>query len=138
MKSHRPERVANVIREVVGEAIANKLSDPRIEPMTSVTRVEVSGDLEYAKVWVSIMGPSSAGQKTLAGLESARGYVQQLLARQLSIRHCPRLSFHLDESIKRATETIELIDKVMAEAEEHPLSPRGSETDADPLIGEGS
>ena len=117
MKSHRPERVANVIRTVVSDAIANKLSDPRIQPMSSVTRVEVSGDLEYAKVWVSVMGDPAVQQRTIMGLHSARGYVQGLLARKLPIRHCPRISFHLDESIKRAVETIRLIDEAMSELE---------------------
>jgi ribosome-binding factor A len=117
MKSHRPERVANIIRQVVSDAIANKLSDPRIEPLSSVTRVEVSGDLEYAKVFVSVMGEAGAGRRTMAGLNSATGAVQRMVARKLPIRHCPRLSFHLDESIKRAAETIRLIDASMAEAQ---------------------
>ncbi|UCD28444.1 MAG: 30S ribosome-binding factor RbfA [Planctomycetota bacterium] len=117
MKSHRPERVGNVIRAVVSDAITNKLSDPRIEPMSSVTRVEVSGDLEYAKVWVSVMGESTVQRRTIDGLRSARGYVQGLLAKKLPIRHCPRISFHLDESIKKATETIRLIDEAMSELE---------------------
>ena len=117
MKSHRPERVANVIRTVVSDAIANKLSDPRIQPMSSVTRVEVSGDLEYAKVWVSVMGDPAVQRRTITGLQSARGYVQGLLARKLPIRHCPRISFHLDESVKRAAETVRLIDEAMSELE---------------------
>ncbi|MHC4441430.1 MAG: 30S ribosome-binding factor RbfA [Planctomycetota bacterium] len=115
MKSYRPERVANVIRSVVSDAIVTKLSDPRIQPMTSVTRVEVSGDLEYAKIWVSVMGTSAAQRRTIEGLQSARGYVQGLLARRLPIRQCPRIVFHLDESIKRAAETIRMIDEAMSE-----------------------
>lgn len=115
MKSFRPERVAQVIREVVSEAIASKLNDPRIEPLSSVTRVEVSGDLEHAKVWVSVMGAAAAGRRTLAGLQAAAGYVQRLVAAELSLRVTPHLSFHLDESLKKAAETIRLIDESMAE-----------------------
>lgn len=63
MKSYRPERVANVIREVVSDAISTRLNDPRIEPMSSVTRVEVSPDLEHAKVWVSVLGEASVGRR---------------------------------------------------------------------------
>jgi ribosome-binding factor A len=115
MKSHRPERIANVVREVVSEAIATKLSDPRIAPFASVTRVEMSADLEYARVWISVMGEEKVQRRTIAGLQSAAGLVQRMLAKDLTLRHCPRLSFHLDESIKRAAETMRLIDAAMAE-----------------------
>jgi len=115
MRSHRPERVANIIRMVVSEAIATKLSDPRIAPMSSITRVEVSGDLEIARVYVSVMGEPAVGRRTIAGLESATGYVQGLLAKELPIRNCPKISFYLDESIKKAAETIWMIDEAMAE-----------------------
>ena len=118
MKSYRPVRVANVIRSVVSDAIATKLSDPRIQPLSSVTRVEVSGDLEYAKVWISVMGEPTVQRRTIEGLHSARGYVQGLLARQLPTRQCPRIIFLLDESIKRAAETIRMIDQAMSELED--------------------
>ena len=115
MKSFRPERVASVIQQVVSEAIAQKLSDPRIATMTSVTRVEVTHDLEHAKVFVSVMGDAAVQRRTMQGLKSAAGMVQKLLAGELPIRQCPHLSFHLDESIKRAAETYRLIDEAMAE-----------------------
>ncbi len=127
MKSHRPERVAHVIREVVSEAIAHKLSDPRIAPLSSVTRVEMSADLEYAKVWVSVLGDVPAQRRTMAGLKSAAPLVQRMVARELPLRHCPRLSFMLDESIKKGAETLRLIREAMAEIE----PPKPEEPEAD-------
>lgn len=115
MKSFRPERVAHVIREVVSTAISSKLNDPRIAPMSSVTRVEMSPDLEHAKVWVSVLGDAAAGRKTIAGLKAAAGYVQRLVGAALSLRTTPHLTFHLDESLKKAAETIRIIDESMAE-----------------------
>lgn len=115
MKSFRPERVASVVQAVVSEAIASKLSDPRIEPLTSVTRVEVSGDLEHAKVFVSVMADESRQRKTLQGLHSARGLIQRMLGKELTMRHVPLLAFHLDESLKKAAEIMRLIDDTMAE-----------------------
>ncbi len=115
MKPYRPERVAHVIREVVSEAITSRLNDPRIEPMSSVTRVEMSSDLEHAKVWVSVLGDPAAGRRTIAGLKAAAGYVQRLVAAGLSIRITPHLTFHLDESLKKAAETMRIIDESMAE-----------------------
>ena len=120
MKSHRPERVANVVRSVVSEAIARKLSDPRIEPLSSVTRVEITADLEYAKVWISVMGEEAVQRRTLEGLRSAAGLVQRMVAQELPLRHCPRLTFHLDTSIKRAAETIRLINEAMDELRTRP------------------
>jgi len=140
MKSYRPVRIAHVIRELVSDAISNKLNDPRIEPFSSVTRVEVSRDLEYAKVYVSVMGDASVRRRTMSGLRSARGLVQRLVGRELSIRHCPQLSFHLDESIQRAAETIQLIDETMAEyneTEEPGMVPDRGEVSED-SSGEGA
>ena len=129
MKSYRPQRVANVIREVVSDAIANKLSDPRIAPMSSVTRVEVDSDLDTAKVYVSVMGSPSVQKRTMEGLDSAVGVVQRRVARALSIRRCPTLSFRLDETIKRSAETIRIINETMAEYEQP--APESSDTSED-------
>ena len=111
--SYRTEKVASVIREVVGDAIARGLSDPRISPFASVTRVEVSGDLQHARVYVSVMGPAADQRTTLAGLDNAVGHVQRLLGRRLRIRHCPRIGFVSDDSIKKGDETLRMIDEAM-------------------------
>ncbi|MBI4580517.1 MAG: ribosome-binding factor A, partial [Planctomycetes bacterium] len=66
-------------------------------------------------VWVSVMGSEAVQRRTLAGLRSATGVVQGLIARELRIRTCPRLTFHLDASIKKGEETLRLIEQVMAE-----------------------
>ncbi len=124
-----------MIRQVVSEAIANRLNDPRIQPLSSVTRVEVTPDLEYAKVWVSVIGNETAGRRTIAGLKSAAGFVQGLVAKELQIRITPRLSFHLDESIKKGEETLRLIEKVMAECSGSPPAAPESEAQAEGLEG---
>jgi ribosome-binding factor A len=129
MKSFRPERVGHLIREVVSEAIANRLNDPRIEPLSSVTRVEVTADLEHAKVWVSVMGTEAAQRRTLSGLKSATGFIQGLVARELQIRTCPRLTFMLDESIKKGEATLRLIEQTMAEY-------RPADADGSAAVGE--
>ncbi len=115
MKPFRVEKVASTVREVISDAIANRLSDPRISAFTSVTRVKVSGDLQTAKVYVSVMGPEGEQNRSVSGLRHATGHVQALLARRLRTRHCPRIQFVLDDSIKKATETIRLIGQSAAE-----------------------
>jgi ribosome-binding factor A len=139
MKSHRPERVAHVIREAVSGAIASKLNDPRIEPLSSVTRVQMSPDLEHAQVWVSVLGDAAAGRRTIAGLKAAAGYIQRLVGSALSIRTTPRLTFHLDESIKKAAETIRIINQSMEEIRQKDAASREHEdntTDRSPGGGQ--
>jgi ribosome-binding factor A len=114
--SYRLQRVAHIIRDVVSDAIANRVSDPRVHRFTSVTRVEVSTDLRFADVHVSVMGTETESQTTMKGLQSARGMIQTRLAKRLEIRQCPLLRFHLDKGIKIGIETIRTLDEVLAES----------------------
>lgn len=121
--SYRLERVAHAVRDVVSEAIAGHLSDPRIHRFTSVTRVEMSRDLRLANVYVSIMGTETESRTTMKGLDSARGLIQGLLARRLDMRQCPSVRFHLDRGIKIAIETIKLIDEAVSRPDEAAAKP---------------
>jgi len=116
--SRRTEKVASVIRQVLSQGIATKLSDPRISPFASITRVEVSGDLMHASVYVSVLGNEADERKALAGLDHARGFLQSMLARKLTTRHCPQLRFVVDKGLKKQLETLELIDQISAELRE--------------------
>lgn len=127
MKSFRPERVGHLIREVVSEAISSRLNDPRVETLSSVTRVEVTADLEHAKVWISVIGTDAVQRRTLAGLKSATGFIQSMVARELRMRTCPRLTFRLDESIKRGEEVLRLIEQTMAESRQRDSQREGPE-----------
>ena len=103
--SFRRERVSHFIRDVVGDAIANRISDPRVSRFTSVTRVEMSADMKFADVYVSIMGEENEARTTMKGLNSARGMIQTRLAKQINVRQCPSIRFHLDVGIKKALDT---------------------------------
>ncbi|UCG16978.1 MAG: 30S ribosome-binding factor RbfA [Phycisphaerales bacterium] len=115
MRSFRADKMGSFIRMLVSEAISNKINDPRVSRFASVTRVEVSGDLQIAKVYVSVMGTPADERKTLAGLRHARGHVQRWVGRQLTVRNVPEIRFVLDESIKGAAETVRQIDDAMHE-----------------------
>lgn len=116
--SYRPDRLSRFVREIVSDAIANRIADPRVDRFTSVTRVELSSDLTIANVHVSVMGSESEARKTMQGLTSARGMIQTRLARQLAIRRCPMIRFHLDIGIKQGIETIRQIDALQETAPE--------------------
>lgn len=112
--SHRRDRLAHVVRDVVSDAIANRISDPRVSRFTSVTQVELTADLRIADVHVSVMGSDSDSATTMKGLESARGLIQSRLARQVSMRACPVIRFHLDLGIKRAIQTYQSLSDIEA------------------------
>jgi ribosome-binding factor A len=115
VKHHRVARVAEVIREVASETILFKISDPRVRNVT-VTRVEVSADLQHAKVHVSVMGTPARQKKALAGLQSAAGFVQAQLGDRMRTRYTPTLRFLLDNGIKQSVEISRLINEALGKA----------------------
>ncbi|MGH9359290.1 MAG: 30S ribosome-binding factor RbfA [Terriglobia bacterium] len=92
---HRNERLADQIRGEIAAMIATELGDPRIG-FATVTRVELSADLQHARVRVSVLGDDSAQQGTLAGLSSAAGYIRREISRRLRLRRTPQIMFILD------------------------------------------
>jgi ribosome-binding factor A len=115
MKAHRLARVAEVIREVASQTILFELRDPRVKGVT-VTRAEVSGDLQHAKVFVSIMGSPQEQQLCMHGLRHAAGFVQSKLAGRLQTRFTPVIQFVLDQGVKRSIEITRLINEALAES----------------------
>lgn len=115
MKSYRLARVASVLREVAAETILWELRDPRVKNVT-VTRAEVSGDLQHAKVFVSIMGSERDQKLAIHGLTSAAGFVQTKLAKRLTSRYVPHVSFVLDDGIKKSIEIARLLRQEQGES----------------------
>jgi len=127
MKTHRLARVAEAVREVASETILFELRDPRVKLVT-VTRAEVSGDLQHAKVYVSVMGSDKEQQLTLRGLRHAAGFIQSKLARRLQTRFTPTLNFVLDMGVKNSIEMTRLINEALAES----APPSAEPNDANP------
>ena len=111
MHPHRKERVANTIRNLVSDIIAHRLQDPRVDRMTTVTRVVMSGDLLAAKVYVSVHGGGAPQRRTLTAIRHAGGYIRRLVARDLTMRQCPELRFEIDEAVEQVRRTMELLDE---------------------------
>ncbi|MEN6408005.1 MAG: 30S ribosome-binding factor RbfA [Thermoguttaceae bacterium] len=117
MSSRRTEKAAEAIREVVSMAILTELQDPRVRDVT-VTHVEVSADLRYAKVHVSVMGDDNRQKLTLYGLQSAAGFLQAKVAKGVNIRYTPKLSFHLDQGVKHSIAVAKILREVLPPKEE--------------------
>lgn len=111
MKPYRKEKVASLIRSIIGEALISRLHDPRIATLTTVTRVEMTGDLQIAKIYLSIPGGDVEERRTMAGIKHASGFLQRLVAEQVTLRHCPALQFAIDEAGKTALMTLRLIEE---------------------------
>jgi ribosome-binding factor A len=109
MPTGRMRRINEVMREVIGGAIASELQDPRIGFVT-VTAVETSPDLRSARVFVSVLGDKREREATLAGLRSSHGVLQATIAREMRIKRTPTLRFHYDESIERGARLSRLLE----------------------------
>jgi ribosome-binding factor A len=111
--SHKGERVNGEVQRELGNIIRSDIKDPRIAPLTSVTGVEVTQDLKYCKVYISVLGDEEAGNETILGLKSASGFIRRELARRINLRNTPELNFVLDTSIAYGMEMSKKIDEVM-------------------------
>ena len=112
MSYRRVLKAAQAIREVVSTAIITDLRDPRIEN-TTVTRVEVSGDLRHARIHVSVMGEDSNTRQVLKGLNNASGYLQRKVTNRIDTRYTHKLQFVLDEGLKHSLEVTRILDEVL-------------------------
>jgi ribosome-binding factor A len=103
-------RVDEAMRQVLGDALAQELKDPRVGFVT-VTDVKTSPDLRHARVYVSVLGDAPAREATLEGLRSAHGFLQGRVAGELRLKRTPELRFELDQTAERAARLEALIDE---------------------------
>jgi ribosome-binding factor A len=103
--------VASVIRDIVSDAIARKINDPRLAPITTISRVEVSGDMSLATIFLTVVGGVSVERRSITALRHATGFVRRLVAEQLEVRQCPEIRFEIDETAKRIRETMQILDE---------------------------
>lgn len=107
-------RVDEAIRQVIGDALASDLKDPRVGFVT-VTDVKTSSDLSHARVYVSVFGAQETREDTLAGLRHAHGFLQRRIASELRLKRTPTLEFAYDDTSERAMRLDALIDEVNSE-----------------------
>ena len=105
-------RINNEVQRVLANIIRGEIKDPRISPLTSVVAVNVAPDLKTAKVWISTLGDEKAQADTLAGLNSAEGYIKNCLAKEINLRNTPQLHFVMDQSIAYGVDMTKKIDEV--------------------------
>jgi ribosome-binding factor A len=113
---HRLERVGHLVQEKIAALIVEgKIKDPRVDSFLTVTRVEVARDLAWADVYVSSYKSAAGLEKGVAGLQSAAGFIQSCLAREMRTRQTPKLRFHADAGMREGFEMIQKIDELVKE-----------------------
>lgn len=120
MASNRIGRINEEIQRELADLIRN-LKDPRVQTMLSITRVDTTSDLRYAKVYVSVL-EENRGKEALKGLKSAGGWLRRELGAHLQLRYTPELVFELDDSLKYGAHMYELLSKLSAQ-EQHEDTP---------------
>ena len=100
-----------VLREL-SNIIRGEIKDPRINPMTSVVAVEVAPDLKSCKAYISVLGDELSAKDTLAGLNSAKGFIKNRLAKTINLRNTPDITFIMDQSIAYGVNMSKKIDEL--------------------------
>ncbi len=108
----RVNRLNEEMKKEISDIIRNDLRDPRIAPMTSIIEVDVTKDLRYATVYISILGSENEKTDTIDALKSSSGYVRREIGRRIKARITPEILFKLDNSIEKGIEMHKTIAKV--------------------------
>ena len=116
MEGKRSEKVADLIQKEISQMLVKSIKDPRIGFVT-ITKVTVSEDCRVAKVYFSVAGTLQERERSMKGLDSAKGYIRKELGRRIRLRHTPEIMFQFDPSIEYAIHMGELIQSIHQEKE---------------------
>jgi ribosome-binding factor A len=110
----RPSRIAEAVRNELSVVLLQKMRDPAVASI-SVTRVQVTDDLKYAKIYYRVMGDKKSAQQAGKGLERAKGFLRTQLAKSLNLRYTPALQFYYDETADKVEEVEQLLREIAKE-----------------------
>lgn len=112
MSYPREKRLAEEIKKIVSNIIRDELRDPRVSPMTSIVEVDLTRDLRYVNIYVSILGGDEEKEETMEGLTRASGFIRREIGKRIKARYTPEVIFKLDNSIERGIHMYNIITKV--------------------------
>ncbi|MCX7883924.1 MAG: 30S ribosome-binding factor RbfA [Caloramator sp.] len=108
----RTSRLSEEIKKIVSNIIQNELKDPRIPMLTSITHVDVTKDLRYAKIYISVLGDTDKKEKCIEGLKSASGYIRKEVGNKLKARYIPEMVFEIDKSIEHGMHISNILKEI--------------------------
>lgn len=111
MTNVRVYRVGEQLKKELSDIFQRELKDPRIGFLT-VTHVDVTGDLQQAKVYISVLGDEQEKEETLNAIAKASGFIRSEVGKRIRLRHTPELSFHFDESIEYGSKIEKLLEEL--------------------------
>ena len=114
---NRLERIDEEYRREISQIISFELKNPNVTGLISVTKVKVTNDLKFAKVFVSILNSKNM-KDTLAGLKKSSGFIRSELARRVNLRNTPELIFELDDSLEYGAKIDSILKEIMPKKEE--------------------
>ena len=114
--SRRVEKLSSLLKREISELLVNGLRDERIhQAMITITSVEVSGDLQHAKIFLSLFGEEQKKAEVLIGLDEAKGFIRAELARRLQMRRSPDLVFKIDKGMTKGPSVLDLLNSLELE-----------------------
>lgn len=117
MGGKRTDKLNSLLKEVISEVIREDVRNPNVNEFVTVTRVEITKDLHYAKVFISLIGNDEQKAATVAALQSASGFIAVCASKKMVIRYFPALTFKLDETVEKQLRIDEVIGKIRLERE---------------------
>jgi ribosome-binding factor A len=108
----RNSRLSEEIKKTISNIILNELKDPRIPMLTSVTNVDVTKDLKFAKVYISVYGDNDQKAKCIEGLKSSAGFIRKEVGSSIKMRHIPELLFEIDNSIEYGLHISKILNEI--------------------------
>lgn len=118
MDKKRIRRIESELTKEISMMIRSDIKDPRIAPITSITEINLTDDLQSAKIYVSVLGEDEEKKETIEGLKNSIGFIKRELGNRMNLRHIPDIKFILDTQIEQAMHIESLIDKAIKQDEE--------------------
>ena len=124
--SRRVEKLSALLKREISELLINGVRDERIhKAMITITTVEVSGDLQHAKIFLSLFGEEQNKATVLVGLEEAKGFIRAELARRLQMRRSPELVFKIDKGMIKGPTVLDLLNSLELERKNKEIRSEG-------------
>lgn len=130
MSKQRTDRLNSLLKEVISEVIRRDVRNPHVNELLTITRVDISKDLHYAKVYFSVIGTPEQKAETLSALQTAAGFIAVQSSKEVVMRYFPALTFKLDDSVDRHMRIEELLHQISTEKNARKDSSEGDDAPA--------
>jgi ribosome-binding factor A len=115
MTKQRTDRLNSLLKEVISDVIRKDVRNPHVNELVTVTRVEITKDLHYAKVYISVIGDDAAKQETVKALQTAAGFIAVTASKKVVMRYFPELTFRIDDSVDKHMRIEKLLGEISNE-----------------------